>query len=61
VIVDLGDVTFMDSSGVHVILEAYTLCRDAGSTLTIRPGPWNVQRVFELTNLVAYLPFEISG
>jgi anti-sigma B factor antagonist len=60
VIVDLGDVTFMDSSGVHVILEAYTVSRSAGSTLTIRPGPRNVQRVFELTNLTVYFPFEIG-
>jgi anti-anti-sigma factor len=59
--VDLSEVTFMDSSGVHVMLDLHKLCRDTGSTLSIRPGPPNVQRVFELTRLVDYLPFEFSG
>lgn len=60
-IVDLSKLTFIDSSGLQVIVDAYTRCRDGEPTLTIRPGPPNVQRVFELTNLVDYLPFEISG
>lgn len=59
--VDLSHVTFIDSSGLHVILDTYTLCRESGATLTIRPGPPSVQQVFELTNLLEYLPFEISG
>lgn len=62
-ILDLSKVTFIDSGGLHVILDVnkLCLCRDAGPTLTIRPGPRNVQRVFELTNLLDYLPFEIRG
>lgn len=60
-VVDLSKLTFIDSSGLHVILDTYTRCRDAEPTLTVRPGPPNVQRVFELTNLLNYLPFEISG
>jgi len=57
-IVDLSAVTFIDSSGLHVILDAYKLCRDAGRALTIRPGPPNVHRVFALTNFLERLPFE---
>jgi anti-anti-sigma factor len=60
-IVDLSEVTFIDSSGLHVLLAVHRLCRDAESTLTIRPGPPNVQRVFELTDLARRLPFETSG
>ena len=60
-IVDLSEVTFIDSSGLHVLLAVHGLCRDAEPTLTIRPGPPNVHRVFELTNLVDRLPFETSG
>jgi anti-anti-sigma factor len=60
VIIDLGAVTFIDSSGLHAILDAYKLCRDVAPTLTIRPGPPNVQKVFESTNLLDRLPFEIS-
>lgn len=58
--VDLTGLTFIDSSGLHTILDAYKLCRDTGPTLTIRPGPPNVQHVFALTNLLDYLPFEIG-
>jgi anti-anti-sigma factor len=60
-IVDLSELTFIDSSGLHVLLAVHRLCREAGLTLTIRPAPPNVQRVFELTGLVGRLPFEISG
>lgn len=59
-IVDLSGLTFIDSSGLHIILDAYRRCRTARPTLTIRPGPPNVQRVFELTNTLDYLPFESS-
>jgi anti-sigma B factor antagonist len=55
---DLRAVTFIDACGLQVILDAYKLCRETGRTLTIRPGAPNVQRVFELTNLADYLPFE---
>lgn len=56
-IVDLSGLTFIDSSGLHTLVDAYTRCRDAGPVLTIHPGPRHVQRVFELTNTIGYLPF----
>jgi len=60
-ILDLSDVTFIDSSGLHIILDAYKVCRDGGPRLTIRPGPPCVQQVFEVTNLLNYLPFELRA
>ncbi|MBV8936075.1 MAG: STAS domain-containing protein [Alphaproteobacteria bacterium] len=60
-ILDLSGVTFIDSSGLHIILDAYEVCRDGGPRLTIRPGPPCVQQVFEVTNLLNYLPFETSA
>lgn len=60
-IVDLGKVTFIDSSGLHVILDTHRLCRGVEPRLTIRPGPPNVQKVFELTNVLDRLPFEFTG
>ena len=61
VIVDLGGVTFIDSSGLHTIVNACKLCRDGVPALTIRPGPPNVQQVFEFTDLLDQLPFESTG
>ena len=60
-ILDLSGVTFIDSSGLHIILDAYEVCRDGGPRLIIRPGPPCVQQVFEVTNLLNYLPFEMSA
>lgn len=56
-IIDLSALTFIDSSGLYVLLHADKGCRDAGRMLTIRPGPPNVQKVFELTNTIDCLPF----
>ncbi len=56
---DLGELTFMDSSGVRLL---DTLLRDVqaeGWTLTIAPALRPaVRRVLELTGMLALLPFE---
>ncbi len=55
--IDLSGLTFIDSSGLHALLQADKSCRDAGRILTIRPGPPSVQKVFELTKTIDCLPF----
>lgn len=57
-ILDLSNVTFIDSGGLHVILEVCKRCADEGPALTVWPGPPSVQRVFQLTSLLDYVPFE---
>jgi anti-sigma B factor antagonist len=47
--VDLGGLTFMDSSGVHVALDARRRSREKGHSLVLLEGSESVQRVFELT------------
>jgi anti-sigma B factor antagonist len=46
---DLGGLTFMDSSGVHVALDARRRSREKGHSLVLLGGSESVQRVFELT------------
>jgi anti-sigma B factor antagonist len=46
---DLGGLTFMDSSGVHVALDARARSREKGHGLVLLEGSESVQRVFELT------------
>jgi anti-sigma B factor antagonist len=46
---DLGGLTFMDSSGVHVALDARHRSREKGHSLVLLEGSESVQRVFELT------------
>lgn len=46
---DLGGLTFMDSSGVHVALDAHRRSRQKGHSLVLLEGSETVQWVFELT------------
>jgi anti-sigma B factor antagonist len=57
VVLDLRDVTFMDSTGLHLILETDAAARAAEWELQLIPGPAHVQRVFELAGLRDALPF----
>jgi len=56
-VLDLRRTTFLDSTGLHLILEECDAARADGAQLAIVAGPPEVQRVFELTGLRAQLPF----
>jgi anti-anti-sigma factor len=47
-VLDLAELTFMDAAGLHAVLDLHEVCLSGATSLTIVPGPWNVQRVFEL-------------
>jgi anti-anti-sigma factor len=57
IIVDLSRMTFMDSSGLHLILEAYARAQADNHRMRFVRGPRSVQRVFELTGEESELPF----
>ncbi len=48
VIVDLAGLTFVDSSGVHLIARAEERRRTTAKRLVLRPGPPQIQHVFAL-------------
>ena len=56
VIVDLAGLTFVDSSGVHIIARAEERCRTTAKRLVLRPGAAQIQRVFALAGADS-LPF----
>ena len=56
VIIDLGAVGFMDSSGLRALLEARRLCTDAGRGFSIARPSDAVQRVLELVDLQDEFP-----
>lgn len=58
VLIDLGDLEFMDSTGVAVIIRAGRAARENGHRLSLRPGPPQVQRLFELTGMLQRFTFE---
>jgi anti-anti-sigma factor len=57
VVLDLRQLTFMDSSGLRVILGADARARSSGSRLVLVRGAPTVHRVFELTLLDRRLEF----
>ena len=46
---DLRGVTFLDSTGLHLVLEADAASRAQGWEFGLIGGPAHVQRVFDLT------------
>jgi anti-anti-sigma factor len=57
-VLDLGDVAFIDSSGLQTILAAHATSQRDGFGLTMLPGPPPVMKVFELAGLADRLPFD---
>ena len=57
VVIDLRRLTFIDSSGLHVLLRAYRRAAAAGGSVRLRRPPRRVMRTFELVGLADVLPF----
>jgi anti-sigma B factor antagonist len=57
VVLDLRGVTFVDSTGLHLVLETDAASRAQGWEFGLIGGPADVQRVFDLTGARARLPF----
>jgi anti-anti-sigma factor len=55
-VLDLRDLTFMDSTGLRLVIRWHTAARDEGFQFAIVPGPDVVQRVFRLTGMDAHVP-----
>jgi len=55
VVLDLGKLTFMDSTGLRMIIDAHLAAAAHGVEFAVAPGPPAVQRVFELTGTLELL------
>jgi anti-anti-sigma factor len=58
VTIDLSGLGFMDSTGLQALLRARERAGSSSYELTLRRGPHQVQRVFELTRTVDAFSFE---
>jgi anti-sigma B factor antagonist len=56
VVLDLSRLTFMDSTGIHVLLRTKELCAEHGSRFEIVLGDAQVTRVLQITGLLGQLP-----
>lgn len=50
VVLDLADLTFMDSTGLH-LFEQYARSRNGGRSLVLENVPANIRRLFEITGM----------
>jgi anti-sigma B factor antagonist len=57
IVVDLSGLTFMDSTGIRLMVAANARSRADSNRLVLLRGPHAVQRVFELTGVADLLPF----
>ena len=57
VLIDLKDLTFLDSTGLRLIWDADAAARADGMDLTLTVGQPDVMRVFEVTGLIRRLNF----
>ncbi len=55
-VLDLRELTFMDSTGLRALAQANVKAGDAGVTLSIWRGPRQIERVLEISGLGTLLP-----
>jgi anti-sigma B factor antagonist len=60
IVVDLDRVSFMDSAGVHALLQ-FSISERNRDRLTLTRGSPQVQRLFEVTGMRRYLSFVPSS
>lgn len=57
IVLDLAGLTFMDSSGLHLVMRWTKEAADEGFAFELEPGPPAVMRVFSLAQMTPGLPF----
>ena len=57
-VLDLAELTFMDSSGLAVVLHLYRTCARSGREFAVRGTPPQPMRVFEAAGLPQVMGFE---
>lgn len=61
VVLDLSRLTFMDSSGLHAVIELARHAAGLNIALEVIPGPRAVRRLFELCQISGSLTFTDSA
>jgi anti-anti-sigma factor len=56
IVVDLSELSFIDSSGLRALLRAWKRCEAAGASLTLTPGTGQVSQAMALTGADELLP-----
>jgi anti-anti-sigma factor len=57
IVIDLSDLAFINSTGVHLLVDAELRSRTTANGLTLRRGSPTVQRVLRICGVETALPF----
>ena len=57
IVLDLSDLAFINSTGVHLLVDASLRSRADANALTLRRGSATVQRVLQICGVETTLPF----
>jgi stage II sporulation protein AA (anti-sigma F factor antagonist) len=60
ILFDLGSLTFIDSSGLGVILGRYRKVSESGGRAAISGAPTNIRKVMEISGLNRLMPFFVD-
>jgi stage II sporulation protein AA (anti-sigma F factor antagonist) len=60
ILFDLGGLTFIDSSGLGVILGRYRKVKESGGLAVISGAPPNIKKVMEISGLTRLMPFFVD-
>lgn len=60
-VLDFGDVTFMDSSGIGLVMGRYSLMKELGGELRIENLPGHIKKVMKLAGLDRLANMETGG
>ena len=58
VIVDLSQLSFIDSTGIHTLIAAAAAVEDSGGLMTLHAPNEHVRRVFDVVRLADLIPIE---
>ena len=61
VVLDLGELHFMDSTGLRILLKARRIAAEGGWVLVLRSVPPNIRRLLELAGVEDAIPTEPTG
>ena len=61
IVLDLREIDFIDSAGLHCILDVDRASRDAGVEFLLVPGPMQARRLFDVTGTERLLRFAEPG
>ena len=56
IVVDLKDLRYIDSSGIHALLDAYHTFAHDGRSIVLAAVPPMVRRIFEIVGLEQMIP-----